>query len=286
MIKDQNRLEKQLIDIEKILTNLPEGKLVCCRDVKHTKYYISDGHVKTYIPKENYSFVKKLAVKKYFILLKQDILKEIRAIDSYLKHYSIKDQNKNSKLENIGYSIKTSLCYKKSVEFLKENPQFSDEIALAYNSSIKSKDEKLILQSEEKINRWREELYARNTKNQEALIYKSISGNMVRSKSEYIIDMNLYMKGIPFRYEAELVLGDATFYPDFTILNPNTMQILYWEHLGMMDSPEYYKKTFSKLQVYCEHGIIPGINLIITSETKKDVLDMKYVDELINYHFC
>ena len=285
MIKEKKKLEEQLIDIEKVLSTLPKGKLICCKDSKHIKYYNSDGHTKTYIPKANYSFVEELAIKKYFTLLKQDILKEIRAIDSYLRHCSIKSKILNSKFYDRDYIANTSLQYRKSIEFLRENPQFSDNIIYAYNSKIKRKDENQIPSNEERIRKWKEEAFEKNSKNIEALIYKSVSGNMVRSKSEYIIDMNLHMKGIPFRYEAELILGDAVFYPDFTILNPTTMKVIYWEHLGMMDNPEYYKKTFSKLQIYCEHGIVPGVNLIITSETRNEVLDIRYVEELIGYHF-
>ena len=40
----------------------------------------------------------------------------------------------------------------------------------------------------------------------EHLICKSISGNMVRSKSEMMIDMLLFQHRIPFRYECALVL--------------------------------------------------------------------------------
>ena len=190
---------------------------------------------------------EQLAAKKYFTLLKQDIVNELKAIESYLKYYSNnKIKGKNSKYINGECVANIDLQYGKSIEFLKENPQFSDKILYVYNSNIRNKNNN---QNIERINKWKEEVFVKNNKNKENLIYKSVSGNMVRSKSEYIIDMNLYMKGIPFRYEAELVLGDAVFYPDFTILDPNTMRVFYWEHLGMIDNPEYYKKAFSKLQV-------------------------------------
>ena len=36
---------------------------------------------------------------------------------------------------------------------------------------------------------------------------------------------------IPFRYECALTLGNTTVYPDFTIMHPNTGELIYREHL-------------------------------------------------------
>ena len=39
----------------------------------------------------------------------------------------------------------------------------------------------------------------------------------MRSKSEAMIAMSLYVQKIPYRYECELKLGSITLFPDFTI---------------------------------------------------------------------
>ena len=51
-MKDKKRIEKKLKIVEKHLVKMPKGKLVCCHDSKHTKYYQSDGKQKKYIPKK------------------------------------------------------------------------------------------------------------------------------------------------------------------------------------------------------------------------------------------
>ncbi|SCZ79543.1 hypothetical protein SAMN02910350_01838 [Pseudobutyrivibrio xylanivorans] len=91
---------------------------------------------------------------------------------------------------------------------------------------------------------------------------------MVRSKSETFIDIVLCQKNIPFRYEYELKIGNNTFYPDFTIMHPISKEIIYWEHLGKMDNPEYFRKALAKIKVYHDNGIFAGQNLILTFESK------------------
>ena len=46
----------------------------------------------------------------------------------------------------------------------------------------------------------------------------------------------------------------------------------YWEHLGMMDDPVYSDRQVEKLNQYMGSGIMPGVNLILTMETRKNPL--------------
>lgn len=96
------------------------------------------------------------------------------------------------------------------------------------------------------------------------------SGHSVRSKSEAFIDLALSNRGIIFRYECELVLEKQTYYPDFTLINPNTKELVYWEHFGMMDDAGYAKTAFNKMKAYYEHGLVPGKNAIFTFETRSN----------------
>ena len=52
-----------------------------------------------------------------------------------------------------------------------------------------------------------------------------------------------------------------------------------------MDNPKYAKKAFKKLEVYQEHGIIPGENLIMTFETEQNPLSVAMVEKIIEYYF-
>lgn len=94
--------------------------------------------------------------------------------------------------------------------------------------------------------------------------------------------MALHVKGIPFRYECALPLGDTIVYPDFTIRHPVTGEIYYWEHFGKMDNPKYAQNCMYKLQNYTSHGILPGINLITTYETQKKPLTSETIERVIS----
>ena len=107
----------------------------------------------------------------------------------------------------------------------------------------------------------------------------------MRSKSESLIAMNLYIQKVPYRYECELKLGSITLYPDFTLRHPSTGKIFYWEHFGIMDTPEYQKNAVDKVSLYMRHGIYPQDRLIITYETKEHPLDTNHIQQLIEFNF-
>ena len=101
-------------------------------------------------------------------------------------------------------------------------------------------------------------------------------GERVRSKSEVMIADLLNKEAIPYRYEYPLYLkGFDLVYPDFTVLNVKKRKEIYWEHFGMMDDSEYVEKAMKKITVYAQNGIFPGINLIVTFETRKTPLNQK-----------
>ena len=122
------------------------------------------------------------------------------------------------------------------------------------------------------IDSWLSEEYTHNEAYPQALKHPCPSGNVVRSKSEAMIDLLLNQYGIPYRYECELKLDNISFYPDFTLFNPVSGQLVYWEHFGMMDDPQYSLNASRKISRYIAGNIIPGINLIMTFETSSNPL--------------
>lgn len=92
------------------------------------------------------------------------------------------------------------------------------------------------------------------------------------------------MNGIPFRYECELQLGEITVYPDFTIMDPKTGKIYYWEHFGMIDDPSYARSAMIKIQSYIANRIYPTIQLIMTYETKMNPLDTESIEKTIQHY--
>jgi len=103
----------------------------------------------------------------------------------------------------------------------------------------------------------------------------------VRSKSEKIIADKLKLQGIPYIYEMPLKLGALVKYPDFTTLNKRTRKVFYWEHMGLMDHPDYFQNAMAKLKVYHQNGIWVGKNLIVTYETVEQPLDVKMLEQII-----
>ena len=89
----------------------------------------------------------------------------------------------------------------------------------------------------------------------------------------------------PISYECLLPIGNIKFFPDFTTKHPKTDRTYYWEHFGMMDEEDYSNHAFSKLKTYAQNGIIPGVNLIMTFETKDHPLEVGLVEKIIDYYF-
>ena len=253
ILKEHLRLQKQIDSVRAELEALPDGKLICSQNDTRVKWYQSDGHKKTYIPKKNRCLAEQLAKKKYLTLTLEDLTHEQRALDFYLSHHS----------KNTG-----------KTEHLLTDIQGYQELLSPYFQT-----------NSQKISDWQNAPYEQNPKYPEQLIHKTASGKFVRSKSEAMIDLYLYTKQIPFRYECALQLGETILYPDFTILHPHTREIFYWEHFGMMDEPYYYQKVFPKLQLYTSYGIIPSINLITTFETRNNPLSSEVIEKVIEHYF-
>ena len=115
--------------------------------------------------------------------------------------------------------------------------------------------------------------------------FYTLKGEHVRSKSEVIIADRLYSKGIPYKYECPLYIGNKVIYPDFTILRLSDRKILYHEHCGMMDNPDYSKDVVGRVNLYSTAGVCLGDRLFLTFETSESPLDIKLLDELIEKHF-
>ena len=246
------KLDEKIQTLQVQLLNLSPAKLIITQNGKRYKWYINDGNGLIYLPKSQRRLAEELAKQKYLSLLLKDLIHEKKSIQSYLSHHLKHTQSAQEMLNNQGYQ-----------ELL--SPQF-------------------ILPSKQ-LKEWQNALYKRNPTFPEQLIHKSLSGNTLRSKSEALIDMSLFMNKIPFRYECELQLKDSILYPDFTILHPDTMEIFYWEHFGIMDNPDYARNAFSKLQQYNSCDIIPSINLITTYETKNQPLCSSLVEKIVQHYF-
>lgn len=253
MQQKYEKMKEQIVELKRQLEHLPEGKLVSGRNGKYYQWFQSDGHTRKYIPQKNKKLIEQLAIKKYLSYMLADAENEKCAIEYYLKHHR----------EDVG----------KAEHLLNTKSEYREILSPYFQTNSKALQE------------WLQEPFEQNSQYQENLIFKTISGHTVRSKSEVMIDTLLYINKIPFRYECALWLGKRKIFPDFTIRHPKTGEVYYWEHFGKMGEEEYVKKSCSKIQSYALHGIIPNINLIMTFETSENPLSPEDVMEIIEKYF-
>ena len=248
---ESRRLVEQINSLHSQIQSLPAGKIICASNGNGYKWYRSDGHKSVYIPKSERNLAEQLAIKKYLNQSLEDCKQEKKAIEFYLRHHQ------SSKAEDllINNSAYQELLY----------PYFKPQSKM--------------------IEEWINTPFEQNPKYPENKIHKTSSGNVVRSKSEALIDMVLYTNKIPFRYECALELGGFTIYPDFTIMHPKTGEIIYWEHFGRMDDPKYNRNIGDKIQTYVSNGIIPSIDLITTYETSEHPLTVQDIESIVKGRF-
>ena len=118
---------------------------------------------------------------------------------------------------------------------------------------------------------------------EQALIHRTLKGDLVRSKSEVIIANMLYEAGIEYEYEKELDLGeDGIRIPDFTIDDAESGTCFYWEHCGMLGDASYNKHWQEKKALYEKHNIVEGENLIVSEDSLNGGIDSAAIKALID----
>ena len=227
---------------------MPEGKLIITHNGKYLKWFNDINHKQIYIPKKEKEFAMQLAKKKFLQYESQDLTREIVAIDSYLK--------------------KSDSSGGKAINYLISHPEYQE---LLPQYSLTDANEQIV---------------STNTApHPEGLIYRSISGNTLRSKSELLIDMALFQSGLTYSYEKEIVISGISFFPDFSITHPVSNEFIYWEHFGLFSNQKYVNKSQHKIQQYLNHNILPFKNLIITYESEDYALDLDEINKLIKHFF-
>lgn len=259
--KKRELLEAKIGYMEKALEELPKGKLVCARNGgkgKYAKWYVGTGKGREYLPKAERALAEGLALRKLYTMQLMKLRQEAELLRKYELFHE--DNVYSNEIENL---------------ISQESPYYE----LLKNSIVGSQ------RNDAYIKIWQETKYQRNGAHPEHLLHKSINGERLRSKSEVIIANALYMNHIPYRYECEMVLGDVTLYPDFTILHPGTLEVYYWEHFGMMHQVAYREKTVQKIRLYGEYEIFPFHQLITTYESESVSLDSEMIQKIIDLYF-
>ena len=250
--KRVRHIEGEIKQIEEMEKNWPAGELICTRNSGRYKWYLKNRKQSIYLPKRERKLAQELAQKKYHQLRRTDLKRELSACQKYI-HMAETNENLSEKIM--------------------KHAEYERLLGGQYEQISKE------------LEGWMKEKFEKNTGYPENLIVKGTQGKMLRSKSEAIIDKMLYSAGIPFRYEDKLVFENMVLYPDFTIRHPLTGEFFYWEHFGLMDDYDYVNRACQKIKIYCDNGIIPSVNLILTYETKDHPLPIDQVEMLIKEYF-
>lgn len=255
MVARENYLIHLKEEKEKALKASPEGKLRICSHGNRTQYYKREDPKDfngVYIRDSDVKLARKLAQKEYDKKVLFSVEKELQAIKKYFSNIPATSP------EQIYESLHRAR--KKLVVPIKQP-------------------------LEEYVQEWENVSYQGKVFEEGVPQMYTAKGERVRSKSEVIIADSLYREGISYRYEYPLHLKNGTvFYPDFTVLNTDTRQEIYWEYMGMMDDAEYVEGAIYKLMVYEQNGIFSGKNLIFTYETKRCPFNQKRIKQIIKQY--
>jgi len=254
LLREKENLEFLLSRIDEQLAQMPPGRLRISTSRKKEQFFHQpkdDEDTRIYIRKKDRALAEQLAQKTYLEHLKTAARGNHEFLDAFLKNYSATALT----------DAFTEMCparQKLVTPWIETDAQYA---ARWLNTPFVGKDSSDV----------KNDLYSEKNEH-------------MRSKSELLIANTFIRKGIPYKYECPLRLKDGTtIYPDFTVLQIATRKVVYVEHCGIMDNPDYRDRFFWKQKQYVKNGILPGRDLIMTFEDDSHPLDTLLVNSLADY---
>ena len=249
MIEELNILSSNINNWQEQLKKLPTGTFYATRNGKYYKWLrYADGQIEV-IKKSNIDLARASAFATFLRHCISDAEAETDAIRAYLR--------------NVNES--------ESERYIK-NPEIRRLLALSPVMSDMAAE-------------WAAADYPKSALQYKGTCYKTLKGDLVKSRAEKDIADELFLAGIPYRYECVITLGNKTYCRDFMIMDPSTGKIYIWEHFGMEDLNYYLHKNADKLYTYFENGYIPGNNLICTSSSEGRPLTKAQIRKTIDFYF-
>lgn len=258
----QKDLKEQIELIQNQIEDSPEGRIeIQKRQEKNRMYLISPDKngkqtrlykTKRYLKESELALAEKLMAKNYYQSLLPILQEELKRTEAFLEYY-----RKN----------------------LKRKEKMFDALAPERKKVIDN-----VFASGDYLSKiWLNQPYQTKGIAEGERSFESENGDKVRSKSELIISNALSHNHIPFKYEYPLLIKEKgiVLYPDFTLLNVRKRKIYYWEHLGMLDDPEYLNAAIKRLHLLEESGLMIGKKLLVTYEDSKHPLDISLVNKYI-----
>lgn len=249
LVKRKEELEKKIEEAKRDICLAPKGNLriTNCRGARQYYHVTEKGDTTgVYLSTKDMPLIYDLAQKAYAERFLKMAEKEVNAIDKFL----------------------ASTC--------------SERVFSTLSTDRKMLVNPYMIDDEEYVKRWMNVSFAKNTYKEEELTRATKRGDFVRSKSEAALADIYYELGIPYRYEAALVLRNGTIrYPDFTLLDVRNRREVYHEHFGLMDDSGYRRDCLQKLDDYRDSGIYMGRNFIMTYEGYGSRFDTNSIRKMI-----
>lgn len=246
------RLTELISRVEDKMNTFPEGRISVKRHGKKSYYYLVADGQEMYLAKDKSDLIESLLQKKYLEKVLRTAKEEMNVLKRLISAYP----------ETVAEDIYGNL---------------SD----ARRKYVKP----IIPTNEEYARRWESRCYKKKPISDDVPVYKTLKGDLVRSKSEMIIADRLFLNNIPYKYECPLKVGNEIIHPDFTIMRIRDRKILYLEHCGKMDDPDYAEEMVVRHNNYGNEGIILGDKLFYTFESSKTPLDVRVLDQMIDVLF-
>ena len=244
--------ENQIDKGEEKLAAYPPGRMSCYKDKKgYMCKLLQEGQKPMYISKKDRSLAELMARKALLEAQQQDFQADLYACRQY-----------DAAMEKHPHAVR----------HLMENAGMRDLLSTSMPPS------------DDFATKWMKETYEKCTGYPDTLIIPTLSGMMVRSKSETIFVSLLISLDIPFRYEERYIIDGQIMYPDFTLLHPKRHQVILVELFGMMDDYEYRRRTYEKIDAYIREGYFPNQRLLVFFESQKAPLDALYVKHTLEYY--
>lgn len=259
----QKELSKEIKETEKILERTKRklnpdytgASLTITSNRGYTQYYVKlKNGSKQFVPKSMLPYVREIAQQSY----NEDIVRLAEAQLKYLEAI----QNRIDKL------IDLHQVYDK----FKDNRK---ELVKPYQPAYEEYGKKWLIKNSVNL-----------TFREESLVYRTNNNEFVRSKSEMFIANTLKQMGLFYIYEKPLQLHSGlTIFPDFTILDPVSLDVVYLEHFGMMSNPEYAKDAITKINRYITEGFELGNSFLTTFEGADSPLNTRAVEIMLKTRF-
>ncbi len=248
LIEAEKKYRKIIELISAQLQQMPDGQLRISHNGNIVKYYCHTGD-KRYLNKSDYPLVVALAQKDYYHKILSSAKIQYKHIKQLLDYYN------PSEFESVYDNLN------------------------AYRQSLVTP---VIQPIDVFVKEWESVEYGKRIFDGDSPEIYTERGERVLSKSEKILADKFSLMRVPYRYEFPITLSTiGEIHPDFTLLNKQTRCEFFWEHLGRMDDPEYAEKATQRILAYEKDGYILGKNLLVTFETQRQPLNMRFVESLI-----